>query len=137
MQQELVKFQSPFPPGVDRGGIFSTPFSMGQAFLVSSRAKADGQGDWPDLQLWFLQVPYSPMGNRSVEGQDFLVAVALGRQKSVGKISFNTTAYLNGIQNDTQLALIDNKFYSEKSDVLTLIEGRYFCICRLQLTLSP
>lgn len=90
-----------------------------QAFIVSSRAKADGQHNWPDYQIVFVQQP--------VIGKDLpqplSLQIVLNRMKSSGEIGFNTTAYLNGDRDDVKLALIDFRLFSEPSDAEVLSEG--------------
>lgn len=112
IQEELLQFQEL------RQGLFSTPIEMGQAFLASSRAVGEGHANWPDLHLLLQQnFKSSDFGTR------FKVNVALGRPKSVGNIGFNATAFRAGDRNDTKLAIIDHKFYSEPSDMDVLVEG--------------
>ncbi|XP_035713798.1 oxygen-dependent choline dehydrogenase-like [Folsomia candida] len=47
LQDELIKFQAPI-----KTGAFSTE-NVHQAFIVSSRAKRDNEGNWPDYHLFF------------------------------------------------------------------------------------
>jgi hypothetical protein len=86
---------------------------------VSQRAKKEGQGTWPDLQIVFV---YNPILKRR-EKTVIRLQVMLGRGKSVGEIGFNTTAYLNGETDDTKLALVDFRLLTEASDAPVLIEG--------------
>lgn len=114
LENEITKYHQS-----KRNG-FMTRMDVGpQAFIVSSRAKADGQHNWPDYQIVFVQQP--------VIGKDLpqplSLQIVLNRMKSSGEIGFNATAYLNGDRDDVKLVLIDFRLFSEPSDAEVLIEG--------------
>lgn len=113
MEEEFRKFHE-----IKRTG-FMAENNAGQSFIVSSRAEADGERNWPDYQVAIVQEPaidkHSP--------QTVILQAFLCRMKSSGEIGFNTTAYLNGDRNDLKLALIDSRIFSDPSDVQVLIEG--------------
>lgn len=102
-----------------RKGFFTRMDVGPQAFIVSSRAKSDGEQNWPDIQIVF--------GHEPVFGKDLpqptALQIILNRMKSVGEIGFNITAYRNGDRSDTKLALIDFRLFSEPSDVDAIVEG--------------
>lgn len=114
VEQEIMKYHESKRRG------FMTRMDVGpQAFIVSSRAKADSEPHWPDLQIVFVQQP--------VIGKDLpqttSLQIILNRMKSSGEIGFNTTAYRNGDRDDLKLALIDFRLFSDPSDTEALIEG--------------
>lgn len=114
VQTEIMRYQA-----TNRNG-FLTRMDVGpQAFIVSSRAKAEGQNHWPDLQIVFVQQPVLEKDSP----QTTSLQIILNRMKSSGEIGFNTTAYRNGERDDLQLALIDFRLFSDSSDVDALIEG--------------
>lgn len=115
VQEEIMKYQE-----TNRKGFFTRMDVGPQAFIVSSRAKADGQLHWPDLQIVFVQQPVIGKGL----SQTTSLQIILNRMKSSGEIGFNTTAYLNGDRDDLKLALIDFRLFSDSSDVDALIEGK-------------
>ncbi|ODM87941.1 Oxygen-dependent choline dehydrogenase [Orchesella cincta] len=79
-----------------------------QAFIVSSRAKQDGQEGWPDIQIIYVPMCPIPEGN---EAPTSCIYLLLGRPKSRGNMRLNATAYRSGIRNDdVKLALIDFKY---------------------------
>jgi hypothetical protein len=102
-----------------RTGFFTQLGAGPQAFLVSPRAKAEGQGVWPDIQFVF--------GMKPLVGEDgpqlLHVDTVLTRLKSVGEIGLNVTAFLEGEEDDTKLALVDHRLFSEESDVEALVDG--------------
>lgn len=109
---------------------FMTRMDVGpQAFIVSSRAKADAQRNWPDLQIVFVQQPVIGKG----QPQTISLQIIVNRMKSSGEIRFNTTAYRTGDRDDLKLALIDFRLFSEPSDAEVLIEGvqELFSIVRM------
>lgn len=113
VEKEIMKYHESQRTG------FMTRMDVGpQAFLVSSRAKAEDQPNWPDIQIVFVQQPVIGEGPQTLSLQ-----IIVNRMKSVGEIGFNTTAYLNGDRDDTKLALMDFRLFSEPSDVQTIIEG--------------
>lgn len=115
VQTEIMRYQE-----AKRNG-FLTRMDVGpQAFIVSSRAKAEGQNHWPDLQIVFVQQPVLEKDSP----QTTSLQIILNRMKSSGEIGFNTTAYRNGERDDLQLALIDFRLFSDSSDVDALIEGK-------------
>ncbi|ODM95746.1 Oxygen-dependent choline dehydrogenase [Orchesella cincta] len=94
-----------------------------QALVVSSRAKADGEEDWPDYQIGYMPMCPAPSGD---EIPTSCIYVSLGRPKSVGTVRLNTTAYKEGIRSDLiKLAIIDFKMFEGEgaSDVDVLLEG--------------
>lgn len=114
VEKEIMKYHESKRRG------FLTRMDVGpQAFIVSSRAKADAQPYWPDLQIVFVQQPVIIKG----QPQSLSLQIILNRIKSSGEIGFNTTAYLNGDRDDLKLALIDHQLFSEPSDAEVLIEG--------------
>jgi hypothetical protein len=89
-----------------------------QALLVSSRAAAEGETEWPDARITF-----GP--KLALEDDEDTIAffwVTLDRPKSSGFITLNTTAYRNGVTDLTKLALIDFKMLEEPSDVEVILE---------------
>lgn len=114
MEKEIMKYHQSKRIG------FMTRMDVGpQAFIVSSRAKAEGERNWPDLQIVFVQQPVIGKGL----AQTLSLQIILNRMKSFGEIGFNTTAYLNGDRDDLKLALIDFRLFSEPTDAKVLIEG--------------
>lgn len=114
VEKEIMKYHE-----IKRRG-FMTRMDVGpQAFIVSSRAKADAQSYWPDIQIVFVQTPVIGKGLL----QTLSLHIVVNRMKSSGEIGFNTTAYLNGHRDDLKLALIDFRLFSEPSDAEVLIEG--------------
>ncbi|XP_037034227.1 oxygen-dependent choline dehydrogenase-like [Bradysia coprophila] len=101
---------------------FLTNWNAGQAYVVSSIAKADGEPNWPDIQLTLVQ-------NKATASVGFPQSVDLYmhatgcRMKSNGEIGFNTTAYLNGERDTLKLAVIDPRLFSVPSDVQVVVEA--------------
>lgn len=104
--------------GSSRQGLFTNLDVGPQALLVSSRAKSDGEVGWPDIQLVFQHVPLIGDGVQKLNMQ-----VVINRLKSIGEIRLNTTAFVEGETDDTKLALIDHRLFTEKTDADVLIEG--------------
>jgi hypothetical protein len=116
IEDALVKYQSK-----KRTGFFTNLEAQAQALLVSSRAKAEGQGMWPDIQISFQMEPlFGEEGPQMV-----YMHTVLNRLKSVGEIGLNATAFLEGEEDDTKLALVDHRLFSEESDVEALIDGNF------------
>lgn len=115
VEQELINFHN-FPI---RSGHFTKEGKGPQAFIVSSRAKYNGELNWPDIQIVFSQGRAIQRG----EVQTIRLFPVLTRPKSVGEIWFNSTAFKNGERNDTKLAMIDHRSLTEKSDSNVLLEG--------------
>lgn len=88
-----------------------------QAFIVSSQAKAAGEGDWPDLQLGLVQDPVNLFATK--------FAVILARPESVGEVGFNISAYRRNEldANDVSLAVLDYKYLTNPRDESALLEG--------------
>lgn len=89
-----------------------------QAFGVSSRAKSDGEGDWGDVQIQMIDLPFveeNPGGA--------IWEVNLSRPKSVGEFIFNTTAYLAGETANGALGNSNFKYFSDPTDMDVVIEG--------------
>ncbi|CAL8130342.1 unnamed protein product [Orchesella dallaii] len=105
-----------------------------QAYIVSTRAKQEGEGEWPDFQI-----VYAPMCP-AAEGDNFPTScmfVLLGRPKSRGSLRLNTTAYKEGIRSDdVKLAVIDYKIFEgeSSSDLDVLVEGVEFMLKVLNTT---
>ncbi|CAL8130336.1 unnamed protein product [Orchesella dallaii] len=99
-----------------------------QAFIVSSRAKKEGEGDWPDLHII-----YDPRCHTK-EGDELPVScffIFLARPKFRGSLRLNTTAYKKGERrDDVKLALIDYKIFEGESisDLDVLAEGIQFML---------
>ncbi|CAL8130340.1 unnamed protein product [Orchesella dallaii] len=99
-----------------------------EAYIVSSRAKQDGQENWPDLQI-----VYDPMCP-AAEGDDLPIScmyIFLARPKSRGNVKLNTTAYKEGERiDDVKLALIDFQIFEGEgsSDMDVLVEGIEFML---------
>lgn len=55
--------------------------------------------------------------------------------KSVGSVGFNSTSHFEGEEDDTKLAIIDDKLFTDSTDVDVLIEGKKW-IDIIALTLS-
>ncbi len=88
---------------------------------MSSQAKAKGQTNWPDIQLVFQQHPL--LGDDEDAPQTLAMQVVVNRLESVGSVGLNTTAYLEGKRDDTQLALIDHRLFTKEHDTEVMIEG--------------
>lgn len=115
VEKEIMKYHQSKRQG------FMTRMDVGpQAFIVSSRAKAENETSWPDIQIVFVQQPVIGKGLP----QTLSLQIIVNRMKSIGEIGFNTTAYLSGDRDDRKLALMDFRLFSEASDVATIIEGK-------------
>lgn len=114
VEKEIMKYHQSKRQG------FMTRMDVGpQAFIVSSRAKAENETSWPDIQIVFVQQPVIGKGLP----QTLSLQIIVNRMKSIGEIGFNTTAYLSGDRDDRKLALMDFRLFSEASDVATIVEG--------------
>ncbi|ODM88013.1 Oxygen-dependent choline dehydrogenase, partial [Orchesella cincta] len=94
-----------------------------EAFLVSSRAKEDGQGDWPDIQM--VLYPMCPASDEGT-GPVSCMFIYLGRTKMRGTIKLNATEYKSGNQNnDVKLAIIDHAIFEGEAstDMEVLLDG--------------
>lgn len=127
-ENELEKFQT-----TQRSGFLTTSGTrpIAQAYIISSRVKAETSLNWPDLQLELRTNPI--IGD---EEQTAAISIALNRPKSFGQVTFNATAYLNGERDYENLTLIDFRILSDPSDATVLIEGlSTFCfydvVCKL------
>ena len=93
-----------------------------QAFMTSSRAVADGEAGWPDVQI-DLNDEFTV--SQVKDPQQIHFYVVLGRPKSKGTIGLNATAYKMGVRRDEELALVDYNILSDPTDVKVLVEGIY------------
>lgn len=117
MEAEISAYQE-----ANRTG-FLTRLDVGpQAFITSSRARANNQADWPDYQIVFAQHGLIHDGTTRVP---LALQIILNRAESVGEIGFNSTNYANGERSDVNLALIDFKLFTVLSDMEVMIEGKY------------
>ncbi|OXA37831.1 glucose dehydrogenase [FAD, quinone] [Folsomia candida] len=115
MEAEISAYQE-----ANRTG-FLTRLDVGpQAFITSSRARANNQADWPDYQIVFAQHGLIHDGTTRVP---LALQIILNRAESVGEIGFNSTNYANGERSDVNLALIDFKLFTVLSDMEVMIEG--------------
>lgn len=117
VEEEINKYQN----DTFRSGYLIRKDIATQAFIVSSRAKQDGEGKWPDLQLVlypnFVFGPTNPL---------LTMQVISNRAKSIGSVTLNTTAYLDGERNDTKLAIVDHLTSFDSSDIDVLVEGKKY-----------
>ncbi|OXA40310.1 oxygen-dependent choline dehydrogenase [Folsomia candida] len=113
-EEELKKFQS--NPNNRQG--YLAHQRRTQAFAVSARAKADGEGDWGDLQVQMIDQPFIESNPGGAVWE-----CSLSRPKSVGEFLFNTTAYLAGETANGKLGLSNFKYFSDPTDMDALIEG--------------
>ena len=95
--------------------------------MTSSRAIADGQTGWPDIQIDFIDGFTS---NPVQDPHQVRLYVILGRPKSRGVMTLNATAYKLGVRDDEELALIDYNILSDPTDVEVLVEGILHLFCR-------
>lgn len=102
------------------GGFYTLQQFSPQAFIVSSEAIANGECDWPDIQL--LLQSHALIGEAE---RTLAVEIVVGRPTSVGEIGLNTSSFLEGERYDPNLALVDFRMLSEAHDVDVMIEGRY------------
>ncbi|CAL8130334.1 unnamed protein product [Orchesella dallaii] len=94
-----------------------------QAFISSSRAKREGQGDWPDIQLFYVPMCHAAEGN---DLPTSCMAIFVGRPKFRGTLRLNTTAYKEGERSDNvKLAIIDFGIFEKGSgsDLDVMVEG--------------
>ncbi|CAL8130358.1 unnamed protein product [Orchesella dallaii] len=94
-----------------------------QALIVSTRAKQEGEGDWPDLQIAYD--PMCPAADSDTLPTSCMF-IYFGRPKFRGSLTLNTTAYREGERtDDTKLALIDFGIFEGESstDVDVLLEA--------------
>lgn len=112
MEDEIMKYHESKRRG------FLTETNKAQAFIVSKRAKADGEHNWPDINIVIQQVAIEKGSPQTIT-----VTSKVGRMKSSGEIGLNTTAYLNGERDDLKLALLDYRLFSDASDTQVVIEG--------------
>ncbi|CAL8130344.1 unnamed protein product [Orchesella dallaii] len=94
-----------------------------QSYFVSRRAKADGEGEWPDIQMAYDPMCPAPYGDGMPVS---CVHLFCGRPKSKGSMRLNTTAYKEGIRSDdVKLAIIDFGFFEGEgsSDMDVLLEA--------------
>ncbi|XP_035715549.1 choline dehydrogenase, mitochondrial-like [Folsomia candida] len=101
-----------------RHGFFARVDFGPQAFIVSGRAKGEGEANHPDLQIIYRLKPL--LGDGQLEIQ---LHVIITRMKSVGSVGFNSTSHFEGEEDDTKLAIIDDKLFTDSTDVDVLIEG--------------
>ena len=98
-EEELVRYH------INGEGQLGETMEGPLAFLVSSRAKAAGEGDWPDIQIWLLQswLRIEP----APDGREFVIMfVANTRPRTPGSIRLNGTAWRAGETDDQKLAEI-------------------------------
>ncbi|XP_035713465.1 glucose dehydrogenase [FAD, quinone] [Folsomia candida] len=114
LQDELVKFQAPLKTGAFSGE------NVHQAFIVSSRAKRENEGNWPDYHLYFqLDLPTGLETNTT----NINMRVEFGRPKSRGCIILNTEAYAAGELDDEKLVTFDLGTFTDPTDIDVLLEG--------------
>ena len=103
-------------------GLLGTLQEGPQAFIVSARAKAEGQQEWPDIQLNFNPMAPIPSGEDLPTSAIYAWNV---RPKLNGSLEMNTTAYREGSRDDMKLALIDFNIFEgqSSSDVEVLMES--------------
>lgn len=97
-----------------------------QAFFVSTRAKEQGETNWPDIRLFLNAYHPDFRPYREDEGgEQMSFYVGQNRPKSRGTVKLNATAYKEGIRDDTKLALIDFQFLTDPDgiDEDVLVEG--------------
>ncbi|ODM88480.1 Oxygen-dependent choline dehydrogenase [Orchesella cincta] len=94
-----------------------------EAFLVSSRAKQDGQGDWPDILMVFDAMCPATTEDEPVSA---CMYVYPGRLKMRGTVKLNATEYKSGNENDlVKLAIIDHAIFEGEgaSDMDVVLDG--------------
>ncbi|CAL8130318.1 unnamed protein product [Orchesella dallaii] len=75
-------------------GFISNPIVGPQAFVVSSRAMQDGEGDWPDFQVVFHpSCPNRDDDDANSSKINSCIHLFLTRTKSRGSLRLNTTVY--------------------------------------------
>ncbi|XP_021958610.2 glucose dehydrogenase [FAD, quinone] isoform X2 [Folsomia candida] len=109
-EKELIKFHS-----TPRDGVFAKIRAQ-QAFLVSSRAKENGEKGWPDILLISTLFPEQ---NTS----QMYFSIALGRPRSRGSVTLNRKAYLSREVNDENLAAIDLGSLADHTDLEVMLEA--------------
>ncbi|XP_035713775.1 oxygen-dependent choline dehydrogenase [Folsomia candida] len=114
MQDELIKFQAPI-----KTGAFSTE-NVHQAFIVSSRAKRDNEGNWPDYHLFFQM---NDLAGLAINATQIRMRVEFGRPKSRGCVFLNTEAYAAGEVDDEKLVSLDLGIFTDPTDIDVLLEG--------------
>ncbi|XP_021965519.1 oxygen-dependent choline dehydrogenase [Folsomia candida] len=118
-EEELKKFQR--NPSNRQGYLAHQRRTQG--FVASARAKADGEGDWADLQIQLADLLF-----REDYPDTVVLEACLGRPKSVGEFLFNTTAYLAGETANGKLGLSNFKYFSDPTDMDVVVEGINLCI---------
>jgi len=118
-------------------GPLTTSGVQASGIMSSSLAKARGEGDWPDLQLFFMGVSvhkgfaeglsrafhlkrtdFIKYYGRSVNRNSFTQIVSLGRPRSRGYLTLGST-------NPYDPLIIDPNYFENQEDVRILIEGSY------------
>lgn len=98
-----------------------------QAFFVSTRAKEQGEYNWPDIRLFVyaFRPDYRPF-SEDEGGERISLYAVQNRPKSRGTVKLNATAYREGVRDDTKLALIDFQFLTDPDgiDEDVMVEGR-------------
>ncbi|XP_021962083.2 glucose dehydrogenase [FAD, quinone] isoform X2 [Folsomia candida] len=113
-EDAIIKFQSPVKTG---------PFvenSLHQAFVVSSRARRENEGHWPDYHLFFYTDLQSGLGTNATYID---INVEFGRPKSRGCVILNTDAYSSGETDDEKLVSLDLGSFTDPTDIDVLLEG--------------
>ena len=106
-------------------GLLGEIGSGAQALLVSSRAKAAGQSNWPDIQI-SLAFRWNGLGSAD-NGDDYLrLSVVNMRSLTRGSVRLNTTAWRLGERDDEKLAIVDLQMLADSSAVDVLVEGIKF-----------
>jgi hypothetical protein len=118
-----VEFEAALQEYEKTGGGVLGEFQEGpQAILVSSRAKASGEGTWPDSRVIFdFTCPTAFEDDQPLEACFW---GELDRARSKGSLRLNATAYKNGETDDTKLSILDWNMFGDESDMDVLIEGK-------------
>ncbi|ODM66802.1 Oxygen-dependent choline dehydrogenase, partial [Orchesella cincta] len=91
-----------------------------EAFIVSSRAKQDGENDWP---ISNGDGPMCPASNDD-ELPVSCMYIFAGRPKMRGSVKLNGTEFKSGNENDdVKLAIIDYAIFEGASDLDVVLEG--------------
>ncbi|XP_035714143.1 glucose dehydrogenase [FAD, quinone] isoform X2 [Folsomia candida] len=91
-----------------------------QAFVVSSRARRENEGHWPDYHLFFYMDLKSGLDTNATY---ININVEFGRPKSRGCVILNTYAHSSGEIDDEKLVSLDLGSLTDPTDIDVLLEG--------------
>lgn len=104
-------------------GILANLGAPVQAFYASSRATREGERAWPDIRIYADMTPNGFTPSEDPTNETMTVHVMGGRLKNRGWVKLNTTAHIDGVTDDTKLALIDFQVFEDEEDLNVLVEG--------------